>query len=184
VQQVHPHLVDADGRTTTSSGYLPPDDFLQTHPGPLSPVPPHPDVDVWVTTAEQLPTVRRTTAATARGLGLPPEDGEDFELAAAEVLSNAVRHGEQPCRVRLWGTPSHVVLRVDDQGPGDDIPTKGFRPPDPTHGHLGGMGVWIVRQVADVVHVHTGPSGTAVELQFPCPQPGAARLTDAGATWR
>jgi anti-sigma regulatory factor (Ser/Thr protein kinase) len=169
VAQVHPTLLDRDGRTTASPAYLPPDTYLDAHPGPLSTVPPDPVLDIRLTAAGQVPAVRHTAAEAALGLGLPTGDGDDFELATAEVLSNAVRHGELPCRVRLWATAGHVVLRVDDRGPGDAIATKGFRPPDPARGHLGGMGVWMIRQLADAVHVTTGPSGTAVELQFPRP---------------
>jgi anti-sigma regulatory factor (Ser/Thr protein kinase) len=167
VTQVHPYLLGLEGGTVGSEAYLPPDTYLGAHPGPLSPVPPNPPLDVWLTAAEQLAKTRRTAAETAAWLGLPPEDQFDFELATAEVLTNAIRHGEQPCRVRTWATPTHVVLRVDDQGPGDDIATKGFRPPDPTQGHLGGMGIWMIRQLADAVHVETGSAGTAVEIQFP-----------------
>jgi hypothetical protein len=141
VCQVHPLLVGPDGRSVASSAYVSPDAYLDAHPGPLSAIPPQPTVDIWVTTAGQLATARRTAAETACGLGLTEEAGDDFELVAAELLSNALRHGERPCRVRVWATPLHVVLRVDDQGPGDDIAIKGFHPPDPANGHRGGMGM-------------------------------------------
>jgi anti-sigma regulatory factor (Ser/Thr protein kinase) len=167
VTRVHPYLLERDGNTVGSDAYLPPDTFLDANPGPLSPVPPNPPLDIWLTTAEQLAKTRHTAAETAAWLGLPPEDQYDFELATGEVLTNAVRHGERPCRLRVWATSTHVVLRVDDRGPGDDIATKGFRPPDPARGHLGGMGIWMIRQLADAVHVETGSAGTAVEIQFP-----------------
>jgi anti-sigma regulatory factor (Ser/Thr protein kinase) len=167
--QVHPYLLDPDGHRVSSGAYLPPDTFLGAHPGPLSTVPPDVVLDTWVTTAGQVGGVRHAAGERASTLGLGAEDRYDFEVAAGEVLTNAVRHGERPCRVRVWATAGHVVLRVDDQGPGDDIATKGFRPPNPVHGHLGGMGVWMVRQLADAVHVNTGPAGTAVEVQFPRP---------------
>jgi anti-sigma regulatory factor (Ser/Thr protein kinase) len=170
VTQVHPYLLDLDGATTGSEAYLRPDTYLDAHPGPLSAVPPRVPFDVWFTTPAELVEVRRATAAAAAALGLCADDGDDLELAAAEALTNAVRHGEQPCRVRLWTTSDRVVLRVDDQGPGDDIATKGFHPPDPTCGHLGGMGVWMIRQVADTVHVASGSAGTAVEIQFLLPE--------------
>jgi anti-sigma regulatory factor (Ser/Thr protein kinase) len=172
ITQVHPFLLDQAGRTTASPGFVTPDAYLAAHPGPLSAVPPRPALDCRLTGTAQLPTTRHAAVEAARGFGLLPEDSDDFELAAAEVLSNALRHGERPVRLRLWGTSSHVVLRVDDEGAGDDLATKGFRPPDPRQGHLGGMGVWMVRQLADVVHVATGAGGTAVELQFRRTQPG------------
>jgi hypothetical protein len=126
VRRVHPLLVDPDGLSAASSAYVPPDTYLRAHPGPLAAVPPQPPVDIWVTTVEQFGAARRAAAETADGFGLSEEAGEDFDLATAEALSNALRHGEQPCQVRVWAAPQHVVLRVDDQGPGDDIATKGF----------------------------------------------------------
>lgn len=172
VVQVHPQVLDAAGQRVVSAGFLAPDAFLQAHPGPLSTVPPVVPLDRRLTAALHVPAARREALGGAAALGLAVADEEDFELVAAEVLSNALRHGEQPCRLRVWATGTHVVVRVDDQGPGDDLPTKGFRPPDPARGRLGGMGMWLVRQLADVVHVHTGATGTAVEVQFHLP--GAA----------
>jgi anti-sigma regulatory factor (Ser/Thr protein kinase) len=178
VTQVHPHLLDREGRATDSTRFLPPDTYLAAHPGPLSAVPAHLPLDIPLGAAGQLATVRHAAVEAARSLGLPAEDDNDFELAAGEILSNAIRHGELPGRVRLWATPRHVVFRVDDQGSGDDIATKGFRPPDPAHPHRGGMGVWFARQLADAVHVNTGPAGAAVELQFPRLGEGARDVRD------
>jgi anti-sigma regulatory factor (Ser/Thr protein kinase) len=180
VTQVHPHLLDPGGRPTGNADYLSPDTYLKTHPGPLSSVPPQVALDVRLTAAAQLPTARYTATGTAVTLGLPAAEAEDFELATGEVLSNAVRHGEHPCRLRLWASPTHVVLRVDDRGLGDDIPVKGFRPPDPARSHLGGMGMWIIRLLADVVHVRTGPTGTAVEVQFPRTDQTSSGVAGAG----
>jgi anti-sigma regulatory factor (Ser/Thr protein kinase) len=164
--QVHPLLLDHDGQPTASDDYLAPDTYLDAHPGPLSSIASPLVLDTWFTTAHELSPVRRTASEAARSLGVPARDDVDFDLAAGEVLSNALRHGEQPCRLRVWGTAGHVVLRVDDQGTGDHIAVKGFRPPDLTRGHLGGMGVWMIRHLADTVHIGTGPAGTAVELRF------------------
>jgi anti-sigma regulatory factor (Ser/Thr protein kinase) len=169
VRHVHPLLLGPDGRPAPSADYVAPETYLRAHPGPLSVVPPKPPVDFWVTTAAQFGAARRAVAEAGSMLGLADEAGDDFELATAEVLSNALRHGERPCRVRVWGTQQHVVLRVDDQGFGDDITTKGFHPPDPANVHAGGMGVWMIRQLADVVHIRVGAAGTAVEVQFPRP---------------
>ena len=166
VGQVHPQVLGPAGDRSNSPGFTEPDVFLRAHPGLLSSVPAAVPLDRGVSAAPELTAARREAMASVTALGLPVADADDFELAAAEVLSNAVRHGERPCRLRVWATGSHVVIRVDDQGAGDDLPTRGFRPPDPARGRLGGMGMWMIRQLADVVHVHTGPEGTAVEVQF------------------
>jgi len=167
VREVHPHVVGPCGHTSSSSAYVRPTNYLEAHPGPLSVVPPQPALDLPLASAHQLVEVRSTAVGAGRALGLTDEDGDDFELATAEVLTNAIRHGQQPCRVRLWATPGHVVLRVDDRGDGGEIPTRGFHPPTPSRGCRGGMGIWMVRQLADAVQVQTGDAGTSVELQFP-----------------
>jgi anti-sigma regulatory factor (Ser/Thr protein kinase) len=167
VLQVHPQLLDPNGVSTPSTGYVPPDAYLEAHPGPLSTVPPQVLLDRPLDDAEQLAQIRHDAVQAAHSLGLPTDDGYDFELAAGEIMSNAIRHGWPPRRVRVWSTDGHVVLRVDDHGSGDDLPTKGFRPPDPAKARPGGLGVWIARQLADAVHVGKGPDGTAVEIQFP-----------------
>jgi anti-sigma regulatory factor (Ser/Thr protein kinase) len=43
--------------------------------------------------------------------------------------------------------------------------SAGFHPPDLDVGE--GAGLWVARQLADVVAVETRPGGTVVELQFP-----------------
>src|SRR3712207_8838417 len=48
-----------------------------------------------------------------------------------------------------------VVARVDDQGTsGHRVMTAGYQRPEPT-AH-GGMGLWLARHMADVVHVDAG----------------------------
>lgn len=66
--------------------------------------------------------------------------------------------------MRIRGDAGQVVVRVDDHGLGDGVATAGFRRPDPDS--RSGMGLWIARQLADVVHVGTGVDGSAVELRF------------------
>jgi len=87
------------------------------------------------------------------------------EVAAGEVIANAFRHGIMPGRLRVWGGGGAVTVRVDSGGPGDAVATAGFQPPDLAGG--AGAGLWVARQLADVVHVETRPDGTSVELQFP-----------------
>ena len=56
-------------------------------------------------------------------------------------------------------------MRVDDGGLGTGVATAGYGPPaTPTSP---GMGLWVARQLTDVVHTRAGSAlGTAVELQF------------------
>ncbi|WP_344015986.1 sensor histidine kinase [Pseudonocardia xinjiangensis] len=173
VVQVHPLLLGADGRAAGNGAYVSPEAYLAAHPGPLSPVPPTVALDVTLTTGAELSAVRNRAAGAAGLLGLPVADTRDLELGAGEVIANALEHGVLPCRVRLWGEAGQVVVRVDDRGPGDGVATAGFR--RPPLDSRSGMGLWIARQLADVVHVGTGVDGNAVELRFGAVARGGGR---------
>jgi anti-sigma regulatory factor (Ser/Thr protein kinase) len=100
-------------------------------------------------------------------LGLSPADTRLAEVAAGEVIANAFRHGQPPGRVRIWRDADAVLIRVDSGGPGPEVAVSGFRPPDLAAGS--GAGLWVARQIADVVQVETRRDGTTVEMQFPLP---------------
>ncbi len=84
---------------------------------------------------------------------------------AGEIIANAFRHGILPGRVRVWRGHGAVFVRVDSSGPEAVVTTAGFQPPDLAAGS--GAGLWVARQLADVVHVESRSDGTIVELQFP-----------------
>jgi anti-sigma regulatory factor (Ser/Thr protein kinase) len=96
----------------------------------------------------------------------------DVVLAVDELIANATRHGAPPVHVEAW-TDGRLVVEVRDRG-------RGFRteeairsrPPEP---HLDrGRGLWLVRQLSDLVQVVTGPEGTRVRMELtPEPQIGA-----------
>jgi anti-sigma regulatory factor (Ser/Thr protein kinase) len=87
------------------------------------------------------------------------------DVAANEIVTNALQHGGGHCRVRAWGDGRVVIVRVDNPGTGDSTATAGFR--SPRRADRSGAGMWLARQLADVVHVGQDPSGTGVELRFP-----------------
>jgi hypothetical protein len=58
-----------------------------------------------------------------------------------------------------------LIVQVDDDGGRPVPPTAGYRPPRPTQ--HGGRGLWLARQMADTVAVHTTPNRTSVRLHFP-----------------
>ncbi len=163
--RVHPWLLGPGGRLAPSAAYVPPADYLAAHPGPVSPVPASVALDVQLTETGGLAGARHQVAATARALGLPPADCRAVEIATGEIIGNVFRHGVPPGRIRMWRDSRAVLVRVDDSGPGGAVAVAGFRPPDLTRGS--GAGLWIARQLADVMHVQFSPAGTAVEMQFP-----------------
>jgi anti-sigma regulatory factor (Ser/Thr protein kinase) len=167
IERIHPHVLNERGEATPSEGYVEPATYLAAHPGPVSVVPPEVPLDLDLTDLNDLGETRHRAGETAHGLGLDPADTRLAEVAAGEVIANALRHGDPPGRIRVWRDADAVMIRVDSAGPGPAVAVSGFRPPDLAAGS--GAGLWVARQIADVVHVETRRDGTSVEMQFPLP---------------
>jgi anti-sigma regulatory factor (Ser/Thr protein kinase) len=95
---------------------------------------------------------------------LAADSVDDLVLAVGEVVTNAVRHGEPPVRVRLWTTPGRVVCSVTDQGRGVQDPVAGYRPVRGEGLLQGGMGLWLARQLTHRLHLSQRPDGFTVRL--------------------
>jgi len=165
VARVHPQVLGPDGRATGSAEYMEPGAYLSAHPGPVSEIPAGPALDLQLSEIGDLVLARHRVGRTARDLGMALEESRIAEVAVGEVIANAFRHGTMPGRVRAWDGGGAVIVRVDSGGPGGVVATAGFQPPDLAAGH--GAGLWVARQLADVVHVQARADGTTVELQFP-----------------
>jgi anti-sigma regulatory factor (Ser/Thr protein kinase) len=163
--QVHPLLLGRDGTSAASDAYVEPEVYLVAHSGPLTPVPPRVALDIDLAELGDLPVTRHRVSHAVETLGLPAELLGDAELAATEIVTNAVQHGDGRCRVRVWSDGGAVLVRVDNPGTGGSIATAGFR--SPRRADRSGAGMWLARQLADVVHIGQGPVGIGVELRFP-----------------
>jgi anti-sigma regulatory factor (Ser/Thr protein kinase) len=108
-----------------------------------------------------LPAVRRTVRQYARSCGLDDEQVESLELAASELASNCVRHGGGGGSLAMWQEPDAAVVEFTDTGRITD-PLLGRRRPHPDQ--EGGMGLYLVHQLCDLVQVRTGPAGTTVRV--------------------
>jgi anti-sigma regulatory factor (Ser/Thr protein kinase) len=164
-ERVHPHLLDEQGEPLLNKDYVDPATYLAAHPGPVSVVPGQVALDLELRDLNDLGDLRSQVGEAVHGLGLDPMDTRLAEVAAGEVIANAFRHGSLPGRVRVWRDADAVLIRVDSAGPGTEVAVSGFSPPDLAAGS--GAGLWVARQIADVVHVETRRDGTSVELQFP-----------------
>jgi anti-sigma regulatory factor (Ser/Thr protein kinase) len=165
VARVHPQVVSAGGQATGNAEFVEPAAYLSAHPGPVSPLPADIALEMKLTGVSDLAVARHRVGDAARILGLPMADSRLVEVAAGEVIANAFRHGIMPGQVRVWASNGAVTVRVDSGGPGEAVATAGFQPPDLNGGE--GAGLWVARQLADVVQVETRPDATIVELQFP-----------------
>ena len=161
VAGVHPMLgVDP---ALASTGYRRPDDFLGVSSG-LPPLP-----------ADTSRLGGQVTPARARSLVKDVLGGEgvdapasravdDFAVAVTELVTNAWQAGAGSIDVWCWQRRGEMGVQVDDDGPGLRAPLAGYRRPSP--GALGGRGLWIVRQLVDLVEIAFDGLGTSVRARI------------------
>lgn len=100
------------------------------------------------------------------------ERANDVQLAVAELIANAQEHGDPPVEVEVWGD-GRLVMEVRDSGGGLDHHEVWRRHPPAPNDHRG-RGLWIVRQLMDVVVVRSGDDGTTIHVELsPEPHLGA-----------
>ena len=114
---------------------------------------------------DTLDELRRLVAARGAQAGLSMDSARDLVLAVNELASNSVRHAGGHGILRMWRRDGALLCEVRDSGRIDD-PLVGRRPHRADQ--VGGWGVWIAHQVADLVQVRSGPHGTVVRLQMRC----------------
>ena len=160
--RTHPVWRDAE-RTAPSESWVPIGDGVDLGTLPASaPLPPPTDVVLRGEFGRRdVPAVRRTVRQFARSCALSTEQADSLELAASELASNCIRHGGGGGSVAMWRDPGAVVVEFTDSGRLTD-PLVGRRRP---HAQAeGGMGVYLVHQLCDLVQVRSGPGGTTVRV--------------------
>jgi serine/threonine-protein kinase RsbW len=117
---------------------------------------------------EYITLVRLALSGLAHLRPLDAETLGDLKLAVTEACSNSVRHGygngrEGTVEVSYELQPDRLVVEVVDDGPGFD--------PDrpPVHGRdlsEGGLGIAIIKSVADEFEAGERPGGGGSRLRF------------------
>jgi anti-sigma regulatory factor (Ser/Thr protein kinase) len=158
--RTHPVLRRPDG-SRDSSGY-------QAGPvpagaaRPLSPPPGHAHQLTYTT---DLRSVRGSVAHYARRTGLTADRLADLIIAVGEVIANTLRHTSAGGTIYLWRTRSEVICQVSDSGRITDPLVGRRRPLGP-----GGLGLWVVHQVCDLVELRTGEHGTTIRMHMGLPR--------------
>jgi anti-sigma regulatory factor (Ser/Thr protein kinase) len=164
VRKVHPQEWTTRG-AVDSPEFLATGEFLtqQSQP-PMTPTPPGTDIDVTVSSAHEVIACRAVVARWAKARHFLPAAIKQVVAAVSEVVANGVRHGRPPVRLRGWNHDTTLIIQVDDHG-GRPIPAEaGYRPPTTP---AGPAGLWVARQLADVLLTHTDNGQTAVRMYFP-----------------
>ena len=116
-----------------------------------------------------LSQVRALVLKQAREAGLAEGRANDLVLAVSEVAANTLRHTQSSGTLAIWHDEDEVVCEIHDEGTIAD-PLVGRRRPAPDAN--GGHGLWIVRQVCDLVELTSDASGTTVRMHMSLRTPG------------
>jgi anti-sigma regulatory factor (Ser/Thr protein kinase) len=117
-----------------------------------------------------LSQVRALVLKHAREAGLTEGRANDLVLAVSEVAANTLRHTQSSGTLAMWHDEDEVVCEIHDEGTIAD-PLVGSRRPAPDAN--GGHGLWIVRQVCDLVELTSNATGTTVRMHMALRPPGA-----------
>lgn len=125
--------------------------------------------------ADYVSLVRLVVAAAAElAPSLEPSRVDDLRVAVSEATTNAIqahiRSGSaRPVRVCCRCSNGSVVVTVRDEGPGFDVDALPAMPPPESEARLGresGMGISIMRALADQSSIDSSSEGTEVRLAF------------------
>lgn len=147
-----------------SDGYQPSLEYLAP-PRTLSPLPESATGVVGrPTPAEARSLVRRVLRTPgATWSSRPVQAVDDLAVVATELVTNSWQVGAESIGVSCWRNDGEMGIQVDDDGPGLDDVFAGYR--RPVSAHAGGRGLWIVRQMADLVEIASNGSGTSVRAR-------------------
>ena len=95
---------------------------------------------------------------------MPPTRVDDLVMATTEVLANAIVHGGGDIVIRVWQETGSFVCQVEDEGPGVADAFAGYHPPGEAAEE--GRGLWLARQLVDLLQIVPGPDGTTVRLHL------------------
>jgi len=166
----HPFLQE-DGGQRRNPDHVDAEEYLLGLPVPAEPLEATEPL-VRADSVRDLRGLRRDLAMRAADATLPEGSGpalEDFLLAVDEMTTNALRHGRPPVDLRLWAGEKRLVCTITDHGAGLQDPFIGYGPAHGADLSLGGMGLWLARQLCDHVDITTVVEGVRVRLTTDLP---------------
>ena len=116
---------------------------------------------------EYITLSRLALAGLSRVRPLSDDTLADLKLALTEACSNSVRHaygdGDGHVAISFELRDDRLIVEVVDDGSGFDLPE-----PRQDGGDLseGGLGIAIIRSIADEVEIGGGPDGRGSRLRF------------------
>lgn len=112
---------------------------------------------------EYITLSRLALTGLARVRPFPEDTLADLKLALTEATSNSVRHaygdgeGHVEISFQLW--PDRLVVEISDDGAGFEPSTNERDRAGEEELSEGGLGIAIIRSIADELEIGSGPSG-------------------------
>ncbi|WP_328296582.1 sensor histidine kinase [Streptomyces sp. NBC_00435] len=154
----HPTVIE-DGQERVSGGFAPARALARGNE-PL----PHPgDAASFRFDAGRLHDARLFASRIASRLGAADDTRAALSLTVAELTTNSVLHGGGSGTLRVWADSDQLVCDVRDSGLLRD-PLAGRVPPPVER--PGGRGLVLVNEFAALVRIHTGATGTTVQVHL------------------
>ncbi|MEV0593939.1 sensor histidine kinase [Nonomuraea cavernae] len=143
--------------------------FVEPHElvlnGDLAPLPdPSGRVESLGFTARELKDLRQAVTDYARAAGMTRGDIASLVLGVSEIAANSVEHGAGHGLVRMWVNGRELVCEIAEPGGALDDPLPGYIPPEPESSR--GYGLWISRQLCDLVELRTERGTLRVRLHM------------------
>ncbi|MGW3144259.1 ATP-binding protein [Streptomyces sp. NPDC001177] len=121
--------------------------------------------------AASVPLARRLLLGTMETAGVDPDVSYDLSVALSEACANAVEHGgdatrggsSEAYRVTAYLDGEKCRIEVADSGPGF-APAHAPRPPRVDADH--GRGLFLIRELADHVHIGDKPGRGGTVVSF------------------
>jgi anti-sigma regulatory factor (Ser/Thr protein kinase) len=165
VRALHSHELGPGG-DRPNAGYVSPRDYLARRGSRPLPAPAGVDWAARLASTDDLPGLRARLRYWTTEHRFAPVAAGDVLLAVNEIATNGLTHGRPPVTVRAWHAGDTLVVQVDDRGGIPLPPAGGYEVPDEEQDRT--RGLWLARQLADVMQTHTADgSTTAVRLHFP-----------------
>lgn len=145
VMRTHPYTT-ADGQPLANDRFEDPAGFLSRRPPPVpDPLEVSPPA---VELIDPMPGAARRAVVDVARSGLDATEVHDLAYAVSEAVTNGIRHGRPPVRLRLWAAPDRTVATVTDCGDGPGNPFVGMMPV--AESSSAGLGLWLAHQLCHV----------------------------------
>ncbi|MGN9784212.1 anti-sigma factor RsbA family regulatory protein [Nonomuraea sp. ZG12] len=161
-RMTHPLLYGETGRLP-SPHFVRPDRLVLN--GDRAPLPePAGEVRATRFTARSLKELRDTVTGYAHSAGMTGDLAASLVLSVSEIAANSIEHGAGHGQVRMWTSGTGVVCEISDSGGPLEDPLPGYIPPEPES--LRGYGLWISRQLCDLVELRSQDGMVRVRLHM------------------